>query len=128
MNLNYFSKGKVQELQQELVNAIAKKSEQSIRTAMIRIISNMTMGVDMLPLSETVLLLGREQGAILKMFHLYCITYCRADLQFGKAASKFIVKDLSNSNLLQRAASLRTLSHFPVTEIIDIIQEPLKSV
>ena len=126
MSVNYFAKGKVQELQQELVAAIAKKSEQSIKNAMMRIISNMTMGVDMLPLSESVLILGKEQGAISKLFNLYCITYCRQDLKFGKAAMKFITRDLNSTNLLVKAASLRTLSHFPVEDIIDIIQEPLK--
>ena len=124
--MNYFAKGKVQELQQDLAAALEKKSESQIGTAMMRIISNMTMGIDMLPLSETVLLVGKMTGAIQKLFHLYCITYCKLDIPFGKAASRFIIKDLNNQNPLLRAASMRTLSHFPIEFVLEILQEPLK--
>jgi AP-2 complex subunit beta-1 len=72
----YFSRGKVQELQQELQIKDIKPSKR--KKVLKKVIANMTMGNDMLPLAQDILLLiHMEDVEIKKMIYLYVVTYCK---------------------------------------------------
>jgi vesicle coat complex subunit len=82
----YFQRGKVNELLSDLQAAKGKNVKQR-KTVMKKVIANMTMGNDMLPLAEEVLqMISIPDVEMKKMIYLYIVTYCRINPEIANAA------------------------------------------
>jgi vesicle coat complex subunit len=121
----YFHRGKVHELQQELHQKDVKPQKK--KKVVKKIIANMTMGNDMLPLSQDLLqLVTIPDLEMKKMIYLYVVTYCKVKPEIAQSALPSLLKDTSDDNPLIRTLAIRTLSNIPVERVMEASQEPLR--
>ncbi|KXS21086.1 putative beta-adaptin [Gonapodya prolifera JEL478] len=122
----YFQRGKIQELRQEL--ATDKKDVKFTRkkTAMKKIVANMTMGNDMSPLfTDVISCMQIPVLEVKKMVYLYLIHYAKSKPDMAVMAVNSFVRDASDTNPLIRALAIRTMSYINVDKIIDQLADPL---
>ncbi|RKO94950.1 ARM repeat-containing protein, partial [Caulochytrium protostelioides] len=118
--------GKTQELHAELISDKRDAKHTRKRNALKRIVANMTMGNDMLPLfADVVACLQIPMLEVKKMVYLYLIHYARSRPQLAADAISDFLRDLADPNPLIRALALRTMASIQTPQIIDSLQQPL---
>ncbi|KAI3646353.1 hypothetical protein MP228_009281 [Amoeboaphelidium protococcarum] len=124
----FFARGKVQELREELNSDKDDKKHSMKRTALKKIVANLTMGNDMGALfPDVVACMQIGDIAIKKMVYLYLINYARHKPDMVILAVNSFLKDAADSNPLIRALAIRTMSYINVDKVTDCICEPLRN-
>jgi vesicle coat complex subunit len=134
--------GKIQELRAELAAGKDDKKFTAKRTAMKKIVANMTMGTDMAPLFPDVLACMHVPVLeVKKMVYLYLVNYARTKPDMAVMAVNSFVKvrlpcvwmpadrpqDIHDPNPLIRALAIRTMAYIHVDKIADMLCEPLRA-
>ncbi|KAK9466729.1 Clathrin/coatomer adaptor, adaptin-like protein [Lipomyces arxii] len=123
----FFTKGKAAELRLELNSDKKDKNFIRRKTALKKIVANMTMNNnEMIQLFTDVLeCMKFDSLEIKKMCFLYLINYCRVKPDLSNRALPTLLVDLRDKNPLVRALSLRTLSCIPLQSFSDALVAPL---
>ncbi|BEI91656.1 uncharacterized protein CcaverHIS019_0404760 [Cutaneotrichosporon cavernicola] len=124
-----FTRGKIQDLRDELRNAGDKKDKGFARkkTALKKIVANMTMGNDMSPLFPDMIQCMQIQVLeIKKMVYLYLVNYGRSRPEDVAHAIGGFLSDCADRNPLIRGLAIRTMSSIPLPTIIQALVEPLR--
>lgn len=125
----FFTRGKVAELRDELNNNGKKdKDNKARRTALKRIIANMTMSNnDMIALFPDIISsMALPDLEVKKMCFLYLVNYAKTKPDVAIQALPILLKDIDSENSLIRAQALRTMSYIHVPEYILACQEPTR--
>ncbi|KAJ3136978.1 AP-1 complex subunit beta-1 [Physocladia obscura] len=123
----YFSKGKVQELREELAAADRRDTKHTKKRIVLKkIVANMTMGNDMSPLfADVVAVMQAPMLEVKKMAYLYIVSYARAKPDLAKLTIAAFERDLVDPNPLIRALALRTMGYMQVDKLIDALSTAL---
>ncbi|BEJ14695.1 hypothetical protein CspHIS471_0404620 [Cutaneotrichosporon sp. HIS471] len=124
-----FTRGKIQDLRDELRNAGDKKDKGFARkkTALKKIVANMTMGNDMSPLFPDMIQCMQIQVLeIKKMVYLYLVNYGRSRPEDVAHAIGGFLSDCADRNPLIRGLAIRTMSSIPLPTIIQALVDPLR--
>ncbi|KAJ3020609.1 AP-1 complex subunit beta-1 [Thoreauomyces humboldtii] len=122
----YFQRGKIHDLRAELGSDRKDPKHTKKKTAMKKIVANMTMGNDMSPLFPDVV--GCMNVPVLevkKMVYLYLINYARSKPDLAVMAVNTLAKDAEDPNPLIRALAIRTMGYIHVDRILDELCRPL---
>ncbi|KAG6820601.1 hypothetical protein H0H93_014517 [Arthromyces matolae] len=124
----FFQRGKIEELRAELQAAETKdKKFQKRKTALKKIVANITMGNDMSPLfTDVVQCLGTPLLEIKKMVYLFLVSYGRSKPEQIHIVIPNFLADCSDRNPLIRALAIRTMSYIPIPVVTDSLIEPLR--
>ncbi|KAJ3159609.1 AP-2 complex subunit beta [Geranomyces michiganensis] len=122
----YFQRGKIQDLRAELATDRKDIKHTKKKTAMKKIVANMTMGNDMSPLfPDVVACMNVPVLEVKKMVYLYLINYARSKPELAVMAVNTLAKDAEDFNPLIRALAIRTMGYIQVDRILDELQRPL---
>ncbi|KAJ3389375.1 AP-1 complex subunit beta-1 [Entophlyctis sp. JEL0112] len=123
----YFSKGKVQELREELAAADKRDSKHTKKRVVLKkIVANMTMGNDMSPLfADVVAVMQAPMLEVKKMAYLYIVTYARVKPDLAKLTIAAFERDLVDINPMIRALALRTMGYMQVDRLIEALSTAL---
>ncbi|WVR05327.1 hypothetical protein IAU60_002341 [Kwoniella sp. DSM 27419] len=124
-----FTRGKVQELRDELRGANDKRDKGFLRkkTALKKIVANMTMGNDMSPLFPDIVQCMQIQVLeIKKMVYLYLVNYGRLRPEEITSAIGGFLSDCADRNPLIRGLAIRTMSSIPLPPIVQALVDPLR--
>ncbi|WWC69307.1 uncharacterized protein I206_103245 [Kwoniella pini CBS 10737] len=124
-----FTRGKAQELRDELRGANDKRDKGFLRkkTALKKIVANMTMGNDMSPLFPDVVQCMQIQVLeIKKMVYLYLVNYGRLRPEEVTSAIGGFLSDCADRNPLIRGLAIRTMSSIPLPPIVKALIDPLR--
>ncbi|GMK59390.1 hypothetical protein CspeluHIS016_0704050 [Cutaneotrichosporon spelunceum] len=124
-----FTRSKIQDLRDELRNASDKKDKGFARkkTALKKIVANMTMGNDMSPLFPDMIQCMQIQVLeIKKMVYLYLVNYGRSRPEEVAHAIGGFLSDCADRNPLIRGLAIRTMSSIPLPAIIQALVDPLR--
>ncbi|CAK9786920.1 vesicle-mediated transport-related protein [Cutaneotrichosporon oleaginosum] len=124
-----FTRGKIQDLRDELRNAGDKRDKgfQRKKTALKKIVANMTMGNDMSPLFPDMIQCMQIQVLeIKKMVYLYLVNYGRSRPEDVAHAIGGFLSDCADRNPLIRGLAIRTMSSIPLPTIIQALVDPLR--
>ncbi|WVQ78541.1 hypothetical protein IAT38_000627 [Cryptococcus sp. DSM 104549] len=125
----FFTRGKTQELRDELRGAGDKRDKGFLRkkTALKKIVANMTMGNDMSPLFPDVVQCMQIQVLeIKKMVYLYLVNYGRIRPDEINGAISGFLSDANDRNPLIRGLAIRTMSSIPLAPIVQALIDPLR--
>ncbi|KAG6889313.1 hypothetical protein C0995_001969 [Termitomyces sp. Mi166 len=124
----FFQRGKTEELRAELQAAESKdKKFLKRKTALKKIVANITMGNDMSPLfTDVVQCLGTPLLEIKKMVYLFLVSYGRSKPDQIHIVIPNFLADCSDRNPLIRALAIRTMSYIPIPVVTDSLIEPLR--
>ncbi|KAK9471678.1 adaptin N terminal region-domain-containing protein [Dipodascopsis tothii] len=124
----YFAKGKAAELKLELVSDKRDKNYARKRTALKKIVANMTMNnnemVTLFP--DIIQCMVIDNMEIKKMCFLYLINYSRVKPEMATRALPTLLEDLGDRSPLMRALALRTISCVPVAAFVKAALGPLR--
>ncbi|KAK9370103.1 Clathrin/coatomer adaptor, adaptin-like protein [Lipomyces kononenkoae] len=123
----FFAKGKAAELRLELMSDKKDKNYTRRKTALKKIVANMTMNNnEMIQLFPDVLdCIKLDSLEIKKMCFLYLINYCRLKPELANKALPALLDDLRDRSPLIRALSLRTISCIPLPAFNEALVDPL---
>ncbi|WOO85516.1 AP-2 complex subunit beta [Vanrija pseudolonga] len=124
-----FTRTKIQDLRDELRNSGDKKDKGYARkkTALKKIVANMTMGNDMSQLfPDMVQCMQIQVLEIKKMVYLYLVNYGRSRPEEVAHAIGGFLSDCADRNPLIRALAIRTMSSIPLPSIIQALVDPLR--
>ncbi|WVW82912.1 hypothetical protein I302_104926 [Kwoniella bestiolae CBS 10118] len=124
-----FTRGKAQELRDELRGANDKRDKGFLRkkTALKKIVANMTMGNDMSPLFPDIVQCMQIQVLeIKKMVYLYLVNYGRLRPEEITSAIGGFLSDCADRNPLIRGLAIRTMSSIPLPAIVKALVDPLR--
>ncbi|KAK9362799.1 Clathrin/coatomer adaptor, adaptin-like protein [Lipomyces starkeyi] len=123
----FFAKGKAAELRLELTSDKKDKNYVRRKTALKRVVANMTMNNnEMIQLFPDVLdCIKLDSLEIKKMCFLYLINYCRLKPDLANKALPVLLDDLRDRSPLIRALSLRTVSCIPLPAFNEALVDPL---
>ncbi|WVQ98872.1 hypothetical protein IAU59_006003 [Kwoniella sp. CBS 9459] len=124
-----FTRGKAQELRDELRGANDKRDKGFLRkkTALKKIVANMTMGNDMSPLFPDIVQCMQIQVLeIKKMVYLYLVNYGRLRPEEVTSAIGGFLSDCADRNPLIRGLAIRTMSSIPLPPIVQALVDPLR--
>ncbi|WWC60935.1 uncharacterized protein I303_103511 [Kwoniella dejecticola CBS 10117] len=124
-----FTRGKAQELRDELRGANDKRDKGFLRkkTALKKIVANMTMGNDMSPLFPDIVQCMQIQVLeIKKMVYLYLVNYGRLRPEEVTSAIGGFLSDCADRNPLIRGLAIRTMSSIPLPPIVKALVDPLR--
>ncbi|WVQ71823.1 hypothetical protein IAR50_001365 [Cryptococcus sp. DSM 104548] len=109
-----FTRGKTAELRDELRASGDKRDKGFMRkkTALKKIVANMTMGNDILEIK--------------KMVYLYLINYGRLRPEELNGAISSFLSDCADRNPLIRGLAIRTMSSIPLPNIVKALVDPLR--
>lgn len=125
----FFTRGKIEEFRAELHAADAKdKKFVKRKTALKKIVANITMGNDMSPLfTDVVQSLGAPLLEIKKMVYLFLVSYGRsAKPEQINMVIPFFLQDVNDRNPLIRALAIRTMSYIPIPVVTEALTENLR--
>ncbi|KAK1924965.1 vesicle-mediated transport-related protein [Papiliotrema laurentii] len=125
----FFTRGKTQELRDELRQSNDKRDKGYLRkkTALKKIVANMTMGNDMSPLFPDIIQCMQIQVLeIKKMVYLYLVNYGRARPEEVAGAISSFLSDCADRNPLIRGLAIRTMSSIPLPQILQALVDPLR--
>ncbi|GLB34995.1 putative adaptins are components of the adaptor complexes which link clathrin to receptors in coated vesicles [Lyophyllum shimeji] len=124
----FFQRGKLEELRAELQAAETKdKKYVKRKTALKKIVANITMGNDMSPLfTDVVQCLGTPLLEIKKMVYLFLVSYGRSKPDQIHLVIPNFLQDCNDRNPLIRALAIRTMSYIPIPVVTDALTEPLR--
>ncbi|KAI9637892.1 vesicle-mediated transport-related protein [Dioszegia hungarica] len=125
-----FTRGKVQELRDELRASGDRRDKGFVRkkTALKKVVANMTMGNDMSALfPEITQCLAIQVLEIKKMVYLYLVNYGRSRPEEVTGAISGFLTDCHDRNPLIRGLAIRTMSSIPLPPIIQALIDPLRS-
>ncbi|KAG6854317.1 hypothetical protein C0991_008212 [Blastosporella zonata] len=124
----FFQRGKIEELRAELQAAETKdKKFLKRKTALKKIVANITMGNDMSPLfTDVAQCLGTPLLEIKKMVYLFLVSYGRSKPDQIHIVIPNFLTDCSDRNPLIRALAIRTMSYIPIPVVTDSLTEPLR--
>ncbi|KAF9464650.1 adaptin N terminal region-domain-containing protein [Collybia nuda] len=124
----FFQRGKIEEFRAELQAAEAKdKKFMKRKTALKKIVANITMGNDMSPLFiDVVQCLGTPLLEIKKMVYLFLINYGRSKSDQIHTVIPNFLQDCNDRNPLIRALAIRTMSYIPIPVVTDALSENLR--
>eukprot|EP00158_Paraphelidium_tribonemae_P007633 Partr_v1_DN28307_c1_g1_i2_m79180 putative Adaptor-related protein complex len=125
----FFARGKVQELRQDLIDDGKKDPKfTKKRSALKKVVANMTMGNDMSALFPDVMsCMQIPDIEIKKMVYLYLINYAKVKPELVLMAVNSFLKDAADSNPLIRALAIRTMAYVHVDKVIDCLCEPVRA-
>ncbi|RSH79260.1 uncharacterized protein EHS24_001300 [Apiotrichum porosum] len=124
-----FTRGKIADLRDELRNSGDKKDKGFARkkTALKKIVANMTMGNDMSPLfPDMVQCMQIQVLEIKKMVYLYLVNYGRSRPEDVAHALGGFLSDCADRNPLIRGLAIRTMSSIPLPNVIQSLVDPLR--
>ncbi|KAK9476042.1 adaptin N terminal region-domain-containing protein [Lipomyces japonicus] len=123
----FFAKGKAAELRQELVSDKKDRNFVRRKTALKRVVANMTMNNnEMIQLFPDVLhCMTIDNLEIKKMCFLYLINYSRLKPDLARNALSILLNDLEDRSPLVRALALRTISCIPIPAFSEALIRPL---
>ncbi|KAK9461931.1 adaptin N terminal region-domain-containing protein [Lipomyces oligophaga] len=123
----FFAKGKAAELRAELKGDRKDKTLTKRKTAMKRILANITMNNnEMLQLFPDVLeCMKTDSVEIKKMCFLYLINYSRVRPDHATGGLEILLHDLSDRSPLVRALALRTITCIPLPQFSKAVIGPL---
>ncbi|KAI8827060.1 Clathrin/coatomer adaptor, adaptin-like protein [Fimicolochytrium jonesii] len=122
----YFQRGKIHDLRTELAGDRKDPKHTKKRTAMKKIVANMTMGNDMSPLFPDVVgCMNVPIVEVKKMVYLYLINYARSKPDLAVMAVNSLARDAEDPNPLIRALAIRTMGYIHVDRILDELLRPL---
>ncbi|KAK8869651.1 hypothetical protein IAR55_000219 [Kwoniella newhampshirensis] len=124
-----FTRGKAQELRDELRGANDKRDKGFLRrkTALKKIVANMTMGNDMSPLFPDIVQCMQIQVLdIKKMVYLYLVNYGRLRPEEVNGAIGGFLSDCADRNPLIRGLAIRTMSSIPLPPVVQALIDPLR--
>ncbi|KAF5381023.1 hypothetical protein D9615_003918 [Tricholomella constricta] len=124
----FFQRGKIEELRAELQAAETKdKKYLKRKTALKKVVANITMGNDMSPLfTDVVQCLGTPLLEIKKMVYLFLVSYGRSKPDQIHLVIPNFLQDCNDRNPLIRALAIRTMSYIPIPVVTDALTEPLR--
>lgn len=124
----FFQRGKIEELRAELQAAEAKdKKFLKRKTALKKVVANITMGNDMSPLfTDVVQCLGTPLLEIKKMVYLFLVSCGRSKPDQIHMVIPNFLQDCNDRNPLIRALAIRTMSYIPIPVVTDALAEPLR--
>ncbi|KAH7096112.1 Adaptor protein complex beta subunit [Auriculariales sp. MPI-PUGE-AT-0066] len=125
----FFQRGKIEEFRKELQEAEAKdKKFVKRKTALKKIVANITMGNDMSPLfPDVVQCLATPSLEIKKMVYLFLVSYGRARPQQTEYVIPSFIEDCHDRNPLIRALAIRTMSYIPLPRLLEALIDPLRA-
>ncbi|EJD53032.1 Adaptor protein complex beta subunit [Auricularia subglabra TFB-10046 SS5] len=128
----FFQRGKIEEFRKELQEAEAKdKKFVKRKTALKKIVANITMGNDMSPLfPDVVQCLATPSLEIKKMVYLFLVSYGRSrPNQTEYVIPSFLEArtDCHDRNPLIRALAIRTMSYIPLPRVLESLIDPLRA-
>ncbi|TFK76489.1 Adaptor protein complex beta subunit [Pluteus cervinus] len=124
----FFQRGKIEEFRAELQAAETKdKKFTKRRTALKKIVANITMGNDMSALfTDVVQCLGIPSLEIKKMVYLFLTSYGRSKPDQLHLVIPNFLQDCNDRNPLIRALAIRTMSYIPLPLVMDNLSENLR--
>ncbi|EIN07396.1 Adaptor protein complex beta subunit [Punctularia strigosozonata HHB-11173 SS5] len=125
----FFTRGKIQEFRTELQVAADGKDKKFVKrkTALKKIIANITMGNDMSPLfPDVVQCLGTPSIEIKKMVYLFLVSYGRTKHEQIHMVIPNFQQDCNDRNPLVRALAIRTMSYIPIPVVTESLAEQLR--
>ncbi|RDB21036.1 AP-2 complex subunit beta [Hypsizygus marmoreus] len=124
----FFQRGKIEEFRAELQAAETKdKKFIKRKTALKKIVANITMGNDMSPLfTDVVQCLGTPLLEIKKMVYLFLVSYGRSKPDQIHLVIPNFLQDCNDRNPLIRALAIRTMSYIPIPVVTDALTENLR--
>ncbi|KAJ3296160.1 AP-1 complex subunit beta-1 [Rhizoclosmatium sp. JEL0117] len=124
----FFTKGKVQELREELAAADKRDTKHTKKRIVLKkIVANMTMGNDMSPLfADVVAVMQAPMLEVKKMAYLYIVSYARSKPDLAKLTISAFERDLVDPNPLIRALALRTMGYMQVDKLIEALANALQ--
>ncbi|OXG85910.1 adaptor protein complex AP-1 [Cryptococcus neoformans var. grubii Br795] len=125
----FFTRTKIQELKDELRNSNDKRDKGFLRkkTALKKIVANMTMGNDVSPLfPDMIQCMAIQVLEIKKMVYLYLVNYGRIRPEELKGAIPSFLTDCADRNPLIRGLAIRTMSSIPLPIIVQALVDPLR--
>ncbi|KZV91067.1 Adaptor protein complex beta subunit [Exidia glandulosa HHB12029] len=127
----FFQRGKIEEFRKELQEAETKdKKFIKRKTALKKIVANITMGNDMSPLfPDVVQCLVTPSLEIKKMVYLFLVSYGRSrPNQVEYVIPAFLeASDCHDRNPLIRALAIRTMSYIPLQAVLEALVDPLRA-
>lgn len=140
----YFSRGKVQEFQEELKEikkGDSSKSFKETKKILKKVIANITMGNDVSALAnEMIGLLSIPEPEVKKMVYLFIVSYAALKPEIAEAAIPafalvwarvmllLTLQDTLDENPLIRVLAIRNMTNIPVEKVWLAACEPLKRV
>ncbi|XAO22694.1 hypothetical protein I312_101467 [Cryptococcus bacillisporus CA1280] len=124
-----FTRTKIQELKDELRGSNDKRDKGFVRkkTALKKIVANMTMGNDVSPLfPDMVQCMAIQVLEIKKMVYLYLVNYGRVRPEELKGAIPSFLTDCADRNPLIRGLAIRTMSSIPLPIMVQALVDPLR--
>lgn len=124
----FFQRGKIEEFRAELQAAESKdKKFVKRKTALKKIVANITMGNDMSALfTDVVQCLGTPLLEIKKMVYLFLVSYGRSKPNEIHTVIPNFLQDCNDRNPLIRALAIRTMSYIPIPVVTDALTENLR--
>ncbi|PFH54393.1 hypothetical protein AMATHDRAFT_53363 [Amanita thiersii Skay4041] len=124
----FFQRGKIEEFRAELQIADSKDKKFTKRkTALKKIVANITMGNDMSPLfPDVVQCLGTPLLEVKKMVYLFLVSYGKAKPEQIHLVIPNFLQDVADRNPLIRALAIRTMSYIPIPVVTEALTEPLR--
>ncbi|KAF8741032.1 hypothetical protein AX14_006227 [Amanita brunnescens Koide BX004] len=124
----FFQRGKIEEFRAELQIPDSKdKKFVKRKTALKKIVANITMGNDMSPLfPDVVQCLGTPLLEVKKMVYLFLVSYGRSKPEQIHLVIPHFLQDVADRNPLIRALAIRTMSYIPTPVVIEALTEPLR--
>jgi len=123
-----FQRGKIQEFRAELLAAESKDKKYTKRkTALKKIVANITMGNDMSPLfTDVIQCLGTPLLEIKKMVYLFLVSYGKSKPDQLPLVIPSFLQDCNDRNPLIRALAIRTMSYIPLPVVIEALTDQLR--
>lgn len=116
-------KGETHELRQELNHQSREKKKSAVK----KVIANMTVGKDVSMLfADVVNCMQTADTQLKKLVYLYLINYAKSNPDLTILAVNTFVKDANDPNPLIRALSIRTMGCIRVDRITEYLCVPLK--
>ncbi|KAK1232248.1 hypothetical protein PQX77_004622 [Marasmius sp. AFHP31] len=124
----FFQRGKIEEFRAELQAAETKdKKFVKRKTALKKIVANITMGTDMSPLfTDVAQCLGTPLLEIKKMVYLFLVSYGRSKPDLIHLVIPNFLQDCNDRNPLIRALAIRTMSYIPIPVVTDALTDNLR--
>ncbi|KAF8894575.1 adaptin N terminal region-domain-containing protein [Infundibulicybe gibba] len=124
----FFQRGKIEEFRAELQAAETKdKKYVKRKTALKKVVANITMGNDMSPLfTDVVQCLGTPLLEIKKMVYLFLVSYGRSKPEQIHLVIPNFLQDCNDRNPLIRALAIRTMSYIPIPVVTDALSDNLR--
>ncbi|EIW69990.1 hypothetical protein TREMEDRAFT_38658 [Tremella mesenterica DSM 1558] len=124
----FFTRGKTQELRDELRQANDKRDKGYVKKKVVlkKVVANMTMGNDVSSLfPDIVQCMSVQVLDIKKMVYLFMVNYGRTRPEEITTAISGFLSDAEDRNPLIRGLAIRTMSSIPLPPIIHAMIDPL---